>query len=355
MNIGYLHNDRLPLKDAPSIQSYEIAIRLAENHKLFSGIFCPFPVVEKIYLGRKSILKFAKKIDLLFVIIDGEYRFEKFALLSIYKRKKIPVVWLINAPLEERLLFVKQTKLVFFLQKKLRRFFAGFVNLAICVSSEIEIYAKYELGISNTLVVPNGVDQHLFNPARKDLLFLKNNIYFNVVWEGNGQFRWHALDVIAKVAKKIEKLDKDVRFILITNGSWYSFDSFINVCVINSIEYKYIPDILRLGDLFLCLYYSQLPNKKKFYGSPMKLFEYMSMGKPVIGNKIGQIPEIIRDGVNGFLVNSLEVDKIVKKILYAKNNKKISNLIGKNARKVVVEKYNWDNMVKKIESEMIKL
>ncbi len=38
------------------------------------------------------------------------------------------------------------------------------------------------------------------------------------------------------------------------------------------------------------------------YGSPLKLFDYMAAGLPVVGTRVGQISEVIEDGVSGYLV-----------------------------------------------------
>jgi glycosyltransferase involved in cell wall biosynthesis len=38
------------------------------------------------------------------------------------------------------------------------------------------------------------------------------------------------------------------------------------------------------------------------YGSPMKLFEYLAMGKAVVAPRVGPVEEIVRDGENGLLV-----------------------------------------------------
>jgi glycosyltransferase involved in cell wall biosynthesis len=40
---------------------------------------------------------------------------------------------------------------------------------------------------------------------------------------------------------------------------------------------------------------------ENFYFSPLKLFEYLAMGKPVVASDVGQISEVIRDGDNGVL------------------------------------------------------
>lgn len=45
-----------------------------------------------------------------------------------------------------------------------------------------------------------------------------------------------------------------------------------------------------------------VPQLNGYYGSPLKVFEYMAAGLPIVASRIGQIEEVIKDGVTGVLV-----------------------------------------------------
>jgi spore maturation protein CgeB len=75
-------------------------------------------------------------------------------------------------------------------------------------------------------------------------------------------------------------------------------------------------------------------------GTPNSGLENSACGRPVISNKIGNMPELIKDGYNGFLVDR-EVDKYVEKLLYLKNNRDKLIEMGKNARKSIEEGWTW--------------
>jgi trehalose synthase len=72
-------------------------------------------------------------------------------------------------------------------------------------------------------------------------------------------------------------------------------------------------------------------------GFGLTVAEAMWKGTPVIGGNVGGIRYQIQDGVNGFLVSSVE--EAAERILQLVRNEKLRNRIGKKARETVREKF----------------
>jgi glycosyltransferase involved in cell wall biosynthesis len=72
-------------------------------------------------------------------------------------------------------------------------------------------------------------------------------------------------------------------------------------------------------------------------GFGLTVAEAMWKGTPVIGGNVGGIRYQIEDGVNGFLVSSIEeaADRIVRLL----KNKRLRDRMGKNGRQTVREKF----------------
>ena len=82
--------------------------------------------------------------------------------------------------------------------------------------------------------------------------------------------------------------------------------------------------------------------------SPIKLFEYMSSGVPIISSSHQVLKEILIHQKNAFIVktnNVVDWDLAINKVL---KNKKLSNLISKNSFKLQSEKYTWKKRVEDI-------
>jgi len=72
----------------------------------------------------------------------------------------------------------------------------------------------------------------------------------------------------------------------------------------------------------------------------LSILESFASGKPVIASRIGGIPEVIEDGVNGFLCEPGNKDEFRNRILHLWNKKKLCKTLGRNARQWAIKNYN---------------
>jgi len=72
----------------------------------------------------------------------------------------------------------------------------------------------------------------------------------------------------------------------------------------------------------------------------------MAMQNPVVATKVGGIPEMVYDNETGFLIDEGDYNKWIEKLSLLIKDKKLSQKIGNKARKLVIEKFNWDILAK---------
>jgi glycosyltransferase involved in cell wall biosynthesis len=77
-----------------------------------------------------------------------------------------------------------------------------------------------------------------------------------------------------------------------------------------------------------------------FENNPISALESFAFGKPVIGSNIGGLPEIIREGVTGYLFDAGNHRELTKKIQICLNNKSQMIDMGSEARQLVDRKFN---------------
>jgi len=106
------------------------------------------------------------------------------------------------------------------------------------------------------------------------------------------------------------------------------------------------------ADVGLCIYES-IDFYKEFFFSPLKLYDYMASGLPVIGTGVGQIKAVIEQHDNGMLTDNSSKD-IVEKILFLKRNRQEAIDMGRKGRQAVAEVYNWARIAEQSERFMEK-
>ena len=83
-------------------------------------------------------------------------------------------------------------------------------------------------------------------------------------------------------------------------------------------------------------------------GFGLVIIEAFCLGKVVVATRTGGIPEIIEDGVNGFLCR-IDKDDLANKILYVYNNQNKLGNIRNNAVKTIREKFTLIDQIRKTE------
>jgi glycosyltransferase involved in cell wall biosynthesis len=76
---------------------------------------------------------------------------------------------------------------------------------------------------------------------------------------------------------------------------------------------------------------------------PVKLFEYMACGLPVISSKEGESALFVKEASCGILVDPLNSHEVGEAIVWLLNNAEEAMAMGERGRKMIFEKYNWEN------------
>ncbi len=84
-----------------------------------------------------------------------------------------------------------------------------------------------------------------------------------------------------------------------------------------------------------------LPEPNYLYAESNKIFEYMSVGIPVLCSNLPRIKEIVEGSECGLCV-AANPDDIAKSILYLYERPELMAQMGKNGRNAVVNMYNWE-------------
>lgn len=83
------------------------------------------------------------------------------------------------------------------------------------------------------------------------------------------------------------------------------------------------------------------------YASPLKMFEYMATGRPIVSSTLPVLSEILRDQHNALMVPYDDVEGWVKALQLLKDNPELGDKIAKQAKEDV-KQYTWEKRAEKI-------
>ncbi len=99
-----------------------------------------------------------------------------------------------------------------------------------------------------------------------------------------------------------------------------------------------------LGDVFVA------PSQKD-EGMPMVLLEASACGLPLIATRLGGIPEVVREGLNGFLLDSPhDPEELAGKIVALIENPELGQRLGRQGRDWVLERFSWPHIAREQEA-----
>lgn len=168
--------------------------------------------------------------------------------------------------------------------------------------------------------------------------FKKNSIcYIGGISKVRGIFELFSAIEMSKIAITLELAGEvegdELKKQLMSHSVWkkVNYHGFVNR--------KGILEILEKSKIGIVILH---PTPNHLNALPIKLFEYMAAGIPVVVSNFRHWEAIVKEEKCGICVDPFDIDEIVKAINFLIENPDISDKMGKNGRKAVFEKYNWN-------------
>ena len=231
------------------------------------------------------------------------------------------------------------------------------------------------------VVYPNCVDANTFDSARFDEAArraLRQRLGIApdaLVVAFVGTFgRWHGTETLAQAIRILTESHGDavsrhrLHFLLIGDGLRMAAVREIlatPACAAITTLPGLVPQLetpayLAAADI-LCSPHVQNADGSRFFGSPTKLFEYMSMGKPIVASDLEQLGEVLKNSVRidalpagepaadddrlALLVPPGNAEAIARGILFLAERPSWRSTLGRNVRREVERRYTWHDHV----------
>ncbi len=177
---------------------------------------------------------------------------------------------------------------------------------------------------------------------------------FEVAYIGS-MYKGRGIDLIMGLAKLLP----DFKFILV-GGPESEYNRYkSNSDQLSNIEYfgyknqTFVVNIMQESDILLAPYQNKvhLTNGKgetSAWMSPLKIFEYMASGTPLIASDLPVLKEVLKDGKNSLLCPPEEINAWEAAIKKLCSSEELRNRLSNDAKKEIQEKYSWKIRAKSI-------
>jgi glycosyltransferase involved in cell wall biosynthesis len=176
----------------------------------------------------------------------------------------------------------------------------------------------------------------------------------------SGSFRpWHGADLLVRAAPRVLALDPDAFFLFVGLGPAWEETRLLAgklgiesaVLFTGAVAYDEMPSYLRAAALGVAPYQPSRLGQMKlgFYWSPLKIFEYMATGLPVVSLDVPPLAEIVRPEKEGLLFAEGDEEALATAIARLLGDPDLARSMGKAGRERVVAHFSWQRHCEELE------
>ena len=364
MRICYLSNSAMPSSVASAIQIVKMCEAFSElNHKVIL-------ISTNLKKNKKSIFdyydvkfRFVFKRIRMFRTFPLGFKYYLFSFFSIYESLKYkPEIYITRNFFTCFLLVLFKKKIIMelhhdlsmesrivrFLVNNLKFLNSNYIKKIIAITDGVkeEYVIKKLIQKEKIIVLPSGTS------IKKKFKFSTNKNYFKIGYFGS-LYKSRGLHLI----KSLAKIDKQNKYYLygdfekITNFKYKNSSKNLNLE--KYIPYKNIPKSLAKMDILLMPYLSSITVAGNVgditkFTSPLKLFDYLSVGKIIICSELEVLKEVIKEKKNAiFIKNYKNVFSWKNEIHKLRNQPQKQFIMSKNNYQLS-KKYSLKERAKKI-------
>jgi glycosyltransferase involved in cell wall biosynthesis len=270
------------------------------------------------------------------------------------RKRSIPLVLEVNSPLAYEEQKYRDGSLFPSLARRAERRIWQRADLLVAVSKAFCSHFE-DAGVAQDKIriLPNAVDRSLIRPDLDGASLpgrLKLDGQFVVGFLGSFK-AWHGVGLLFRAFAQLRRKDASYHLLLVGDGPMRAAledearrsglqDS---VTFVGSVPHEEVPRYLAIMNVAVAPY----PPLEEFYYSPLKLYEYMAAGRAIVASKIGQVGEVLSDGLTALLYDPGDDEALIGCLQRLRGDENLRKELGKNARMACAEN-TWMQTVKRV-------
>jgi phosphatidylinositol alpha-1,6-mannosyltransferase len=163
--------------------------------------------------------------------------------------------------------------------------------------------------------------------------------------------RYKGHDVVLRALARVVKAVPDVAYVMVGEGDDVEYLAQLarergvqdNVVFAGRLKNEELPFIYNACDAFImCSREDRTRRGVWAEGFGLALVEASACGKPVIAGRSGGVPDAVREGVTGLLVDPTDEVAVAAAIVKILRERELAETLGRNGRAWVEREMNWD-------------
>jgi len=195
-------------------------------------------------------------------------------------------------------------------------------------------------------IIPMGVDLDRFAPVN-DISLKKKYTEGNLLLFVGRLIDWKGAKYLVKAMKDVIIAYPKTKLLIVGDGpEKLELEKLIlelklkeNINLLGEIKNTEVRNYYSISDIFII---PSIVVNGHTEGLGVVTIEAMACGTPAIGTNVGGIPDVIKDGYNGFLVPEKSHEELAKRIIQLLSDKELERQFIRNGLKIVREKFSWD-------------
>jgi glycosyltransferase involved in cell wall biosynthesis len=218
----------------------------------------------------------------------------------------------------------------------------------LCVSEPVAAWVRDVAGNEARVhTLSNGVDTSRVLPARRPVAPAVG-APFTIGFVGTLK-PWHGVETLLDAFAELVATDPSYRLLLVGDGPLAETvragiagaDLGARVRMTGAVEPGAVPALLRRMDVAVAPY----PRLDAFYFSPLKVYEYLAAGLPVVASRVGALAEILDHGRLGVLVEPGDVHQLADALAALRADPVRRSRLRELGRRSAVEQHDWSRIV----------
>ncbi len=154
-------------------------------------------------------------------------------------------------------------------------------------------------------------------------------------------------EALVQIAPQVIAAAPDTHFLMVGDGE--NMDLVRSLIAEQGLEDRFVltglredvPEMMALMDVFV--------HPAWFDVLPRTIVQALATGTPVVSTRVGGIPEVIQEGVNGFLVPPRDLDALAAPVIRLAQDEALRTRLGQAARTATSTAFTVEAMVRAIE------